>query len=83
MELEAYGPFVVLRREEPPSTSLVVKPDTAEPTTPMARVLSVGAKVEGLKPGDLVIYAGFAFATEGVLLVKADNILARVRVNES
>jgi co-chaperonin GroES (HSP10) len=81
--LQAYGPFVTLRREEIPNLSPIVKPDNVEPDVPRARVLSVGHKVEGLKVGDLVIYAGFAFATEGVLLVKADNVLAIVREEES
>lgn len=77
MALRAYGPFVVLRREDAPSKGLVVEPDNVQKTTQRCRVVSIGeGALIGLHVGDAVIYAGFAFAVGDLLVVKHENILA-------
>lgn len=80
--LQAYGPFISMRIEEPPAGAIIA-PDNVKRISNRGRVLTVGEAVVGIPPGSLVIFVGFAFETDGVVFAKADNVLAIVKEEES
>lgn len=80
--LTAFGPFITLRIEDPEQGPIIL-PDNVQRISNHGRVLSVGEHVHGLVVGDLVVFVGFAFQIDGVVVVKAENVLATVKEEES
>jgi co-chaperonin GroES (HSP10) len=60
MLLHPIGNRILVKRIEESSENLIIMPDIAQENSKIGRVMAVGPKAYGVKPGDVVLLPGIA-----------------------